>query len=229
MAITLPDDFNPSKFASDMQARTRKEKNFEKVEADLPQYKPHAPAKRLSGLDSIKLHVSKWNPFARPVTRGDTIWVLDNTAFRPSRLGSWQAEFVAAVFESDDDSKVVDLVSGLAKVLGVADDAEEKRTMQKRLMPFVWDIRIGKTININQEGSRKQLKLGPTRLNGVLSQVIKVGSYRKGSLVTNKAVVGAGVEGLLQSNTSYAGSDGWGIISGRPRRHYTQSKRSSRN
>lgn len=210
----MADDFSPSRFASEMQLRTRKEKNFDQVEADLPQYEPHPPIKRFSGFDAVKAQLLRWNPFSKPVTRDDTVWLLDNTAFRTSRFASWQAEFVAAVFETDDDSKVVDLVSGVAKVLGLADDAAAKATIHKRLLPFVWDIRVGRTVDIVQAGSKKPLRLGPTGTNGVLSQVVKTGSHGKGSLVLAKAEAEGGPSTMLDMQTYYAGPDGWGIISG---------------
>lgn len=204
-----------------MQLRTRKEKKFDEVEADLPgvtlqqtqRFSIDALRSRLSGL-------SRFNPFSKAIARGDIVWLLDNTAFRPSRMGSWQAEFVTAVFEQEPKHKMVDLVAGIARTLGLADDAEEKRTIEERLGPFVWDIQVARAVVVMQAGSRKQLKLGATGTGGCSSDVVKISGHSKGSFIKANAVVTGGVSGLLEMQTFYAGPDGWAIISGKTPRQY---------
>lgn len=207
-------DFNPAKIASEMQLRTRKQNKFDEFEAGLPD--PTAPSLRLPvpqlSVGNILTKIGNLNPFGRPVANGDIVWLLDNTAFRHSRLASWQAEFVAAVFERDPKCKVADVVAGIASTIGLADDAVERKTIEKRLMPFLWDIRIARTVMTAHNG--KTLKLGPTNVNGIASQAVKVASSDKGELVQAKANVPRGVDGILDMQTYYAGPDGWGIISG---------------
>lgn len=207
-------DFNPSKFAADMQLRTRREKNFEDFEAKLPDPTAVGVRKQVSqySVSSILGRLAKLNPFARAVDSGDVVWLFDNTAFRPSRLGSWQAEFVAAVFEREAKCKVVDIVTGVLRVLDLADDATERKTVEQRLMPFMWDIRIARTATVLQRG--KQLKLGQTGINGISSDVLSIPSSGKGTLVPATVKTTSSMEGILDMQTYYAGPDGWGIISG---------------
>lgn len=207
-------DFNPSKLAGDMQLRTRKEKKFDEVEASLPDpKKPTVETKRFS-IGGALNSLSRLNPFASAAGKGDVVWLFDNTAYKTGRFSSWEAEFVAAVFEEEPKSKVVDMVSGVARVLGLADDAEERKTIQERLMPFVWDTQASKTITVKQEGSSKELKLAPTGFNGVSSTVLKVPSHHKGAFAKSSAKIPSGVPGLLGMETYYAGPSGWGFISG---------------
>lgn len=205
-------NFSPAKLAGEMQLRTRKERKFDDVEAGLPD--PTTASARIPSVSigGLLTKIGNLNPFGRPVADGDLVWLLDNTAFRHSRLGSWQAEFVAAVFERDARCKVVDIVAGVASAVGLADDAEERKTIEERLMPFLYDIRIARTLKLEHDG--KELKLGPTNINGISSQVIKVASNDKGTFVKAKASVPRGVGGILDMQTYYAGPEGWGIISG---------------
>lgn len=209
------EDFNPAKFAADMQLRTRKEKKFDEVEAELPEpSKPTVAAKRFSVGGALN-SLSKLNPFARAAGKGDVVWLFDNTAYKHGHFSSWEAEFVAAVFEEEPKSRVVDMVSGVARVLGLADDAEERKTIQERLMPFIWDTEASKTVTAKQEGSHKELKLSPTGFNGISSTVLKVPSHSKGAFAKSSAKIPSGVPGLLGMQTYYAGQTGWGFISGR--------------
>lgn len=212
-----------------MQRRTRKQNNFDKVEAELPDPQKlaaasaHALAGNLTPGFTTRFSLSgalgllgRLNPFGgRAVTHGDAVWLLDNTAYRPGRFSSWEAEFVAAVFEEEPRSHLVDAVAGVARVLGIADDAEERKTIQERLIPFVWDVRIAKTVSVVQAGSRKAIKLGPTGFNGISSNVMQIASHSKGALVDATAGgLPSGIPGLLGMQTYYAGPSGWGIISG---------------
>lgn len=204
--------FSPAKLASAMQLRTRKEHKFDEVEAGLPD--PTAASLRLSQLSVTNIfdRIGNLNPFGRPVANGDIVWLLDNTAFKHSMLGSWQAEFVAAIFERDPKCKVADIVSGIASSVGLADDAVERKTIEERIMPFLWDVRTARIVKAAHNG--KELKLGPTSVNGISTEVLKVSSSDKGSFVKAAANIPQGVDGITQMQTYYAGAEGWGIISG---------------
>lgn len=223
--------FSPSAIAADMQRRTRKQNNFDQIEADLPDPKKLAAASadavasltpgfttRFSLAGALS-RLGRFNPFGgRAVTSDDAVWLFDNTAYRTAggRFSStWEAEFVAAVFEQEPRSHLVDAVAGVARVLGIADDAEERKTIQERLIPFVWDVRVGKTVTVTQTRSSRTIKLGPTGFNGVSSNVAQVRSHSKGAMVEARAGdVPSGIPGLLGMNTYYASPSGWGIISG---------------
>lgn len=210
--------FNPATFAGDMQQRTRKEKQFEDFEKSLPDPQSetfkmpsvHPPNFSLGGLVR---KIGSMNPWGKNVSREDTVWLLDNTAFRTSSLRSWQAEFVTAVFERDPGCKVADIVSSVAKTVGLADDAKERDTIEERILPFLWDIRMVRIVKVATLG--KEMKMTPTNINGISSEVLKVPSADKGELVKSKASVPQGVKGILEAQTYYAGPEGWGIITGR--------------
>lgn len=157
--------------------------------------------------------IGNLNPFGKAVTQNDTVWLLDNTAFRTSRLRSWQAEYVAAVFERDPNCKVADIVSGIAEAIGLTDDAAERDTIEERILPFLWDVRIVRIVKVGIQG--KDLKLTPTNVNGISSEVLRIPSADKGTTVKSIAKVPAGADGILEAQTFYAGPEGWGIISGK--------------
>ena len=207
-------DFNPSSFAGAMQLRTRKEKKFDEVESNLPD--PRKPKLETTQLLSVRGWLDRLgslNPFGRAVTNDDLVWLLDNTAFKTGG-GAWQAEFVAAVFEREPRGKVVDMVTGIVRAVGLADDAAERKTVEERIVPFLLDIRPLRTVAVTQHHRRGELKLGPTNVNGLSSNVLAVPSGSRGSLVKSSTKVGGGEGAIVDMQTYYAGPDGWGIISG---------------
>ncbi|POR34997.1 Phosphatidate phosphatase APP1 [Tolypocladium paradoxum] len=209
--------FNPSSFAGAMQLRTRKENKFDEVESSLPDPRvPRLEATHLLNLSGLLNRLGNLNPFGKGVTSEDLVWLLDNTAFKSSPRGAsspWQAEFVAAVFEREAKGRVADMVAGVARAMGLADDAEERKTVEERVMPFLWDIRPARTITAVQAQHGTQLRLGPTNLNGLSSNVLRVPSSSKGSLVKTSTRLGGGEGAIVDMQTYYAGPDGWGIIS----------------
>ncbi|KAK5997333.1 hypothetical protein PT974_02688 [Cladobotryum mycophilum] len=202
-------DFIPSQIADEMQRRTRKERKFDEVEAALKD--PKIPQVAPLSLGGLFNRITNLYPFGKAITRGDVVWLFDNTAYKPSRLGPWQAEFVAAVFEDEAKCRVVDIVASVAEKIGLADDAEERDTVEERLLPFTWDIRAARTVTAVQDGD--SLKIGPTGMNGIATNVLRLSRQHKGSFVKTTAQVANGVEGILTMNTYFAGPEGWGIIS----------------
>ncbi|KAF7554189.1 hypothetical protein G7046_g6887 [Stylonectria norvegica] len=204
-------DFSPSSFAGDMQKRTRKEKNFDAVEAALPDPKSATFLSPAINVEGWLAWLANFNPFGKAVSERDVVWLFDNTAYKSSRFGHWEAEFVAAVFEQDPKCKVVDVVANIAKTLGLAEDAEERKTIEARLMPFLWDIRAARVVRVDHQD--RNLRLGPTSVNGITTNVLQVSRDDKGALIPAKARVPAGVKGILDMHTYYAGPEGWAIIS----------------
>ncbi|KAG7143099.1 Phosphatidate phosphatase APP1 like protein [Verticillium longisporum] len=136
--------------AQALQDQTRKEHKFEEMESALPD--PRLPALQsafsIPSVDNFSSYLGSRNPFGagqRPLLQQTD---FDNTAFKPGRLSSWQAEFVAAVFEKEPKVKVVDMVTSIAETLGLADDAEELATIEERLLPFLWDVRPARHLRI---------------------------------------------------------------------------------
>ncbi|PON25996.1 hypothetical protein TGAM01_v204940 [Trichoderma gamsii] len=203
-------DFVPSKIANDMQVRTRQHRNFDKIEGQLVDPKDSA-AYQLS-ISGVLNNLSLWNPFNKAIVKGDIVWLFDNTAFKEAENEEWQAEFIMAVFENEAKCKVADIVTSIASAVGLADDAEERKTIEQRLMPFLWDIRTARTTTVAQ--GDLSLKLGPSGFNGIATNVCKLLHHSKGSFTTKKATLDVeGVEGVLSMQTHFALPEGWGIIS----------------
>ncbi|KAH0498640.1 hypothetical protein TgHK011_005883 [Trichoderma gracile] len=242
-------DFIPSEVAKEMQLRTRKHAKFDEVEKKLPD--PRASVPYQFSISNVLNEISIRVPFSKAVAKGDIVWLFDNTAYKQQQSSSssssssssaspsssaaqgdeantpWQAEFIMAVFEGEPKCKVADIVAGLAGIIGLADDAEERRTIEERLLPFLWDIRAGRATTVSQHGGA-QLKLGPSGLNGISTNVLKLVHHRddddgKGEAKaegegraphTKRATLDVeGVQGVLSMETHFAGPEGWGIIS----------------
>ncbi|KAF7542551.1 hypothetical protein G7Z17_g11477 [Cylindrodendrum hubeiense] len=210
MAVSDP---NPSSDANAMQLRTRKEKKFREVEASLPDPKTSSPQGPLASLN-FSGWLSRFGSFPRigkAVDGDDVVWLFDNTAYKSPEHDEWEAEFIAAVFEPDLKCRLADVVSSIAKTLGLADDADERDTIEERLIPFLWDIQTVRIFKVDHLG--RELKLGPTSMNGITSQVLPVKRHHKGSFAKGKAQVPSAVKGILNMQTCYAGPEGWSIIS----------------
>ncbi|KAM5345615.1 hypothetical protein ACJ41O_011476 [Fusarium nematophilum] len=211
-------EFSPSSVAGNMQLRTRKTRNFDKVEHDLPDPKSPAFQRATTAALAAPINISAWlsrlanlSPFGKAVDRGDIVWLFDNTAFRNPETGNWEAEFVAAVFENEPKCRVADVVSSVAATLGLADDAAERDIIEERIIPFLWDIQAARVFYL--EHRKRELRLGPTSINGITTSVLPVERYHKGSFVDASALVPRDVKGLLDMQTYYAGPEGWGVIS----------------
>lgn len=213
MSKTRSDSWAANKSAvSDMQLRTRKKHGFDKTEALLPLIKPQVTL-AMKAMDVVGLlsYLGKRNPLPRPVAPGDVVWMMDNVAYKGPK-GVWQAEFVAAVFEGEPKCVVVDVVQVIARILGLADDAQEHATIEERLLPFLWDLRVGRKFTAVQ--GDKNLALGPTDSMGISSDILRVPRSAAGSTATSTAKVPEGVTGELQSWTYFADPEGWSVISG---------------
>ncbi|CAM1509283.1 Fc.00g030220.m01.CDS01 [Cosmosporella sp. VM-42] len=204
-------DYNPCAFANEMQLRTRKEKNFDEFERNLPDPKSPAMILPAVNIDGWLSRLANLNPWGKAVNEKDIVWLFDNTTYRSSRTGNWEAEFVAAVFEQDPKCKVVDIVESIAKTLGLAKESEECKTIEKRITPFLWDIQAMRVFRLDHQG--RDLRLGPTSLNGITTNTLEVAHDNGGSLTQAKARVPRGVKGILDMQTYYAEPEGWGIIS----------------
>lgn len=213
-----PIDFNSATVATDIENHRRRLQAHEPEPSDdKPQISPARSSGTgvRSGLDAIMMRLGGWNPFLKPVNKDDVLWLFDNTAFRSPQNGHWQAEYVAAVFEKEAKCTIADMVAGIASNLGLADDAAERKTIEERLMPFLWDVRPARTVRVAEAGG-KDIKLGPTGFDGILSQIAKIPGGNKGEpgLIKAAAKVPNGVDGILNMQTFYAEPEGWGVLSG---------------
>lgn len=196
-----------------MQHRTRKERRFDETEHDLPDFSPFTAA--LSYTDkaaNVLSYLGKKNPFARSITEKDTVWLLDNTAYRNEKTGKWEAEFISAAFSQDSSCTVIDAVSSIAGKIDLDESDPNYPTIEERIRPFVQDIKPGAQVNALQ-GGNAPIKLGPGGRNGISSDVKRISGSTDGTLVPTFAKVPEGANGILEMKTFYAEPEGWGVIS----------------
>ncbi|KAH6673363.1 hypothetical protein B0J14DRAFT_481518 [Halenospora varia] len=199
----------------DFQHRTRKERKFLETEATLPNIrKEPASDKRPSLSNDLLSYLGPWNPFPKEITDKDTVWLLDNTAYR-SANGHWQAEFVAAVFDQNSGVEISTVVADVAEKLGIGKGDVQEATIRERLMPFVQEILPGRVVQADfaQKPEVPDLKLGPGGRNGISSDIKPLPHFEGGAVVHTAAKVPQGANGVLQMKTVYAEPEGWGVIS----------------
>lgn len=204
-----------------MQLRTRQERNFEKTEADLPNLSGAAsrtPSQILKDGKAGKLNdILSWlgsrNPIPRQVAADDTVWLLDNTAYRNPKTRRWEAEFVSAVFAQHPTCHVIDAVTSVANKLHLDESDPNYPTIQQRILPFLQDVRPGTQVKILQNGNNR-MKLGPGGRNGISSDIKKLPDiYDREGLVATFAEVPEETNGVLEMKTHFAEPEGWGVIS----------------
>lgn len=200
--------------ANEMQHRTRKERRFDETEHELPNFSQFTSALTSTDKASYLLsYLGKKNPFPRSITEDDTVWLLDNTAYRNEKTGKWEAEFVSAAFSQHSSCAVIDAVTAIAGKLDLDEKDPNYPTIEERLRPFVQDIKPGSQVKAVH--GKTTLKLGPGGRNGISSDIKTLPDGKSGALVPTSAEVPKGANGELKMNTFYAEPEGWGVISGK--------------
>ncbi|KAK2629772.1 hypothetical protein QTJ16_000592 [Diplocarpon rosae] len=195
-----------------MENETRREGKFGDVEVSLRNLKSFPASQKPSSLTTnILSYLGSWNPLPQAVTDHDTVWLLDNTAYRDAS-GKWQAEFITAVFGQDTGVQVSTIVADIAEKVGLGQGDAQEATIQHRLMPFVQRILPGRSVPI-EFAKQQKIKLGPAGRNGISSDVKAVPMHEDGTVVSSLALVPEGANGILESSTAYAEPEGWGVIS----------------
>lgn len=198
--------------------------NFAHVESCLP--------KKWSGTewnfgDALSSLLGSQKPFAKEArTDKHTVWLLDNTAYRPihpypHRPQPWQAEFVACFFIKGrkNSGKYVASIAdqiGLDGEKGSNQDAEVRRRIAERLQPFLNAIAPARTITISipcPSGEAHNRILGPSNRNGISSQVVLTGGgdHANGTTITPTSVEMWNPQ--ITMETHFAAPEGWGVIS----------------
>jgi hypothetical protein len=221
-----------------LQNETRSRHHFLEAEAELPMQTQYghlqspvtAKAVASTTVNSLLSYLGTKNPLPQPIKSNDTVWLMDNVAFRAADTNEWEAEFVAAVFEQHESKSIEEAVSAVAEKIGLADDEEAKKTIASRIHPFLQDILPGREVHaVHGVGSRDEetaeaegggaptettkLTLGPGGHNGISSDRRPLPHAEDGSRVPAVADVPEGVNGLLRMTTFYAEPEGWAVIS----------------
>ncbi|KAJ2892369.1 hypothetical protein MKZ38_009945 [Zalerion maritima] len=211
---------SPKQLVQKMQQKTRRKQGFADFESAIPDPKTAAMlAIQPSGLFSYLRHLAT---FQTQVSSRDTVWLLDNTAFRDPKSGQWCAEFVSAVFAQDPSCKVVDIVSSVAKLVGLAEDANAVRTIERRIVPFLLDTLPGRKVEVlhgfrDKKRHRAHMTLGATSINGISSDVVTLPSahhgHNGGDRIPEMVSAPRGADGILESRTVCAEPEGWAVLS----------------
>ncbi|RYP00255.1 hypothetical protein DL764_006554 [Monosporascus ibericus] len=201
----------------EMQKRTRKEHGFDKTESDLSSTDfSTAISAKLSASDKFYdafSYLGKKNPFSRTVTSQDTVWLLDNTAYRNRTSGKWEAEYVAAIFSQHSSGVISDAMSMIAKQIGLDERDPNWPTLEERTKLFTQTIKPATTVKALYRNT-VPLKLGPGGRQGISSDIKKLPGIENGELLAPTfADVPKGVNGVLEMRTFYAEPEGWAVIS----------------
>ncbi|KAJ9411144.1 hypothetical protein DTO045G8_776 [Paecilomyces variotii] len=204
------------------ERRQRKSADFPSVEKKLPLrwYR-----RSTSIIDFVSSVLGQRNPLAQPANpRDNTVWLLDNTAYRPVRRGrkgtqTWQAEIVACIFAAGDREDIGEFVASLADAIGLdgelGKDETVRRRIQERLQPFLTKISPSRSLTLEiplPNGQRRQHQLGPTNDNGIANQTLPI----DGRNVKNGTVVKPYLKGwddIVSMETRFASPEGWLVIS----------------
>lgn len=175
---------------------------------------PMLSRRKTSLIDQLFTLFGGYDPLIKPCNAKDhSIWILDNTAWRPSKKEKWRANYTAAYFHKDSGEDRSQLVATIASMLHVTDNEEVKKTIAERLQPFLASIVPAHYVwlQLGDPQRRDRRKLTPSNLNGVSYTVLQIpGSYKDGTSITSAA---ADIPSSLPSKTTFADSTGWSIIS----------------
>lgn len=198
-------------------------------DTDLAQ-RPTMPERRGSAFLNF---VSSWLGSKSPLAHAadphkNTVWLLDNTAYQPvsdkSEEGqttqSWQAEFVACIFETEGRKDVGKLVAAIADHIGIdgefgRDDKETRERIERRVQPFLDQVSPARTVKLEMtvDGAKQTHQLGGSDPNGIISQVVDLGA----SGVTDGTVIQTHAhhfrEPTARMETRFAAPEGWMVIS----------------
>ncbi|TLD10317.1 hypothetical protein PgNI_06698 [Pyricularia grisea] len=203
-------------YCDEMQRKTREERGFSKTESSLPDLSKSS--KRVSSgshgfkLSNILSFLGNKNPKPRPITAEDTVWLLDNVAFRDEASGRWAAEFVAVAMDQKPSVTPFDAVQAVARTMGLNETDEGLEILEQRLMPFLQDILPGREVIALHRGQQR-LRLGPGGRNGISSDLRHLPDNTPGTVVKTVAQVPEGADGILTMKTFFAEPEGWAVVS----------------
>ncbi|TID21738.1 actin filament organization protein-like protein App1-like protein [Venturia nashicola] len=185
----------------------RKEASFQEIEAIMPAL--HCRRSASTIVDNFTSYLGKRNPCAHAANpREHIVWLFDNTAAQGPD-GKWMTSVTSAFFvkgSGKDESKIV---AKLADAIGLADEAEERKTVRERMQPLMDTVLPSHTVELSL-GNKKTFKLGPGSRDGISNDIMHIkGTYEDGQTMTSRTV---GIQGTLMT-TTFATAKGWAVIS----------------
>ncbi|KAL9131702.1 MAG: hypothetical protein Q9217_000443 [Psora testacea] len=202
------------------ERETRSEGHFRETEARLPYFL--GSRFKLPLVDNISSYLGARNPLAKQVDpRTESVWLLDNTAYRPvhpypHKPQPFQAEFVAAYFQKNTGKDISKAVADIADKIGLkaqgGDEKEGERRIAERLQHFMDTIAPARLVTIEFPNGRKR-KLGPGGRSAVsMETIVGLGEHKDGESIKIHTIPPE----LLPHGpmtTYFADPDGWLVIS----------------
>ncbi|KAF2104063.1 hypothetical protein NA57DRAFT_62792 [Rhizodiscina lignyota] len=202
--------------ARQLHEETQEEKDF-RAHNKFPEFEATMPAlpsrRRADLIDTFTSWLGQKNPIHHRVDPAkDSVWLLDNTAYRPPHADAeqWEAEFVIAYFIKNSGEDVSKIAADVAEKIGIgAGDAQEK-TIAERLQPLLDSILPAHTVSvdINPNGSTQ---LGPSDENGISSQLVNIWDDRADG--DTRVFNAVGIQSATPCRTTFAEPSGWAVIS----------------
>ncbi|KAK1773587.1 hypothetical protein QBC45DRAFT_461135 [Copromyces sp. CBS 386.78] len=208
--MSLPSTYRRSG-SSMLEHQTWCDRGFEPTETSLANLMKTQGLVQKFKVTHLLSYLGWLNPIPIGVSKNDAVWLFDNVAFRGPN-GTWQAEFVTAVFDARVSTKLVDIVGDIAEKVGLSKGDKQEKTIEQRITPFLMEVLPGRRVDI-KFGESTALRLGPGGRNGISSDLKKLPDSAAGTVVKSAAEVPSGAGGLLELNTFYTEPEGWAVIS----------------
>ncbi|KAH7632595.1 hypothetical protein B0T09DRAFT_256311 [Sordaria sp. MPI-SDFR-AT-0083] len=208
--MSLPSTYRRSE-SSMLEHQTWRDRGFEPAETSLANMMKSQGLVQKFKVTHLLSYLGRLNPIPIGVSKNDAVWLFDNVAFRGPN-GTWQAEFVTAVFDARVSTKFVEIVGDIAEKVGLSKGDKQEKTIEQRITPFLMEVLPGRRVDI-KFGESTALRLGPGGRNGVSSDLKKLPDSAAGTVVKSAAEVPSGAGGLLEMNTFYTEPKGWAVIS----------------
>ncbi|EGO61479.1 hypothetical protein NEUTE1DRAFT_144655 [Neurospora tetrasperma FGSC 2508] len=208
--MSLPSTYRRSE-SSMLEHQTWCNRGFEPTETSLANMVKAQGLVQKFKVTHLLSYLGRLNPIPIGVSKTDVVWLFDNVAFRGPN-GSWQAEFVTAVFDARISTKFVEAVGDIAEKVGLSKGDKQEKTIEQRITPFLMEVLPGRRVDI-KFGESTELRLGPGGRNGISSELKKLPDSSARSVSKSVAEVPSGAGGLLEMTTFYTEPEGWAVIS----------------
>ena len=213
---------------TEQDRKTRLKGAFPQTEHSLPIIGSRLGIPFIDSITSYLTYAGLRNPFAseaRPSV--EVVWLLDNTAYRPSHLPSrkpkpWQAEFLVAYFKKNTGRDISKIVASIADKLGLGEDEPAAKTIAERLQPFADSIAPARSVRVKLPSGvvQKIAAGGPSAVS--VQTVAQLGEHEDGDTSSISAIPQE-LAPYGPMTTFFAAPEGWAVISGTAHFHPTPS------
>lgn len=206
-----------------LERKSRTQSGFLDFEKSLPIVGTITGIPLIDRLSSYLTLAGLRNPFSSNVDGAkETVWLLDNTAYRPVHVYAhksqpWQAEFLVAYFKRNTGRDVSKIVASIAEKIGLGKDGADeelvKKVIAQRLQPFVDAIAPARSVKVALPHDVVH-QLGPAGPSAVSVQIVtNLGEHKDGESINISALPKeASPHGAM--TTHFAAPEGWAVISG---------------